>query len=129
MVELYAMIEAGMNNARILAYIQDYILQIEKLDKVRTTLFAEKAKESERVNLKCINIYGETNTGKTSGVLEKHGCRNVYRVTDYAHPFDNYDCQQVTCFDEFRPSVKLGDMLNYCDRYFSDFITYEYCKK
>ena len=42
---------------------------------------------------------------------------NVYRVTDYLHPFDGYNCQPVICFDEFRSSIKLKEMLLYCDIY------------
>lgn len=117
MAELYAMIEDGMSNAEILAVNQDYIMQIEKLDKVRTTLLSDRAKESERLNLKCVYVYGATGTGKTSGIFRRHGYSNVYRVTDYEHPFDGYSCQSVIVFEEFRSSLKLGDMLNYCDIY------------
>ena len=64
-----------------------------------------------------VYISGYTGTGKTRGVLEKHGYSNVYRVTDYLHPFDNYNCQPVIAFDEFRSSLKLKEMLLYCDIY------------
>lgn len=117
MSELYRMISDGMSNAEILAVNQDYILQIEKLDKVRTTLLIERFKKTFRLDLKVIYIYGETGSGKTRGVLEKYGCENVYRVTDYEHPFDGYNCQPVICFDEFRSSLTLKDMLSYCDIY------------
>lgn len=117
MSELYQMISDGMTNAEILAVNQDYILQIEKLDKVRTTLLIERFKKTFRLDLKVIYIYGETGSGKTRGVLEKYGCENVYRVTDYEHPFDGYNCQPVICFDEFRSSLTLKDMLSYCDIY------------
>lgn len=128
MAELYAMIESGMNNSQILAFNQDYILQIDKLDKVRTTLLADKAKESERINLKCVYIFGKTGTGKTYGILKRHGTGNVYRVTDYEHPFDSYACQPVICFEEFRSSLRLGDMLNYCDIYPIE-LPARYCNK
>lgn len=39
MEELYQMIDAGYTNAEILAMNNDYILNIDKLDKVRITLF------------------------------------------------------------------------------------------
>ena len=38
MTELYQMVADGMNNADILEENQDYILQIDKLDKLRTML-------------------------------------------------------------------------------------------
>ncbi len=106
-----------MTNAEILATNQDYILQIEKLDKIRTTVLTEKYKETVRLDLKVIYVSGATGTGKTRGVLEKNGYSNVYRITDYLHPFDGYACQPVICFDEFRSSLKLKEMLMYCDIY------------
>lgn len=117
MSELYQMISNGMTDAEILAVNQDYILLMDKFDKIRTTLLIEQFKNTIRTNMKVVYIYGVTGTGKTSGVYKEHGICNVYRVTDYEHPFDNYNCQPVICFDEFRSSLKLKEMLVYCDIY------------
>lgn len=117
MSDLYQMVLDNMTNAEILATNQDYILQIDKLDKIRTTILAERFKETVRLDLEVIYISGATGTGKTRGVLEGNGYSNVYRVTDYLHPFDGYTCQPVICFDEFRSSLKLKEMLLYCDIY------------
>ena len=117
MEELYQMIDAGYTNAEILAMNNDYILNIDKLDKVRITLFTDKYKGKRRLNLKVIYISGITGTGKTRGVLDEHGDANVYRVSDYLHPFDQYTCQPVIAFEEFRSSLRISDMLNYCDIY------------
>lgn len=117
MSELYQMVMDNMTNAEIIANNQDYILQIDKLDKVRTTILTEKYKETVRLDLEVVYISGATGTGKTRGVYQKNGFSNVYRVTDYLHPFDGYNCQPVICFDEFRSSLKLKDMLLYCDIY------------
>lgn len=117
MEELYKMIEEGKSNAEILRENQDYILHIDKLDKLRTTILMDKYKGKNREDLKVIYISGKTGTGKTSGVLKEHEAKNVYRVTDYKHPFDSYACEDVICFDEFRSGVFISDMLNYCDIY------------
>ena len=117
MSDLYQMVLDNMTNAEILATNQDYILQIDKLDKIRTTILTERFKETVRLELEVIYISGATGTGKTRGVLEGNGYSNVYRVTDYLHPFDGYTCQPVICFDEFRSSLKLKEMLLYCDIY------------
>lgn len=117
MSELYQMVMDNMTNAEILAQNQDYILQIDKIDKVRTTLLTEKYKETVRLDLEVIYISGATGTGKTRGVLEKNGYVNVYRVTDYLHPFDSYNGQPVIAFDEFRSSLRIKEMLLYCDIY------------
>lgn len=117
MSELYQMVLEDMTNAEILSVNQDYILQIDKIDKVRTTILTERYKDTVRLDLEVVYISGYTGTGKTRGVLEKHGYSNVYRVTDYLHPFDNYNCQPVIAFDEFRSSLRLKEMLLYCDIY------------
>lgn len=111
------MVLDNMSNAEILAQNQDYILQIDKIDKVRTIILTERFKETVRLDLEVIYISGATGTGKTRGVLEKNGYANVYRVTDYQHPFDSYSAQPVIAFDEFRSSIKIKDMLLYCDIY------------
>lgn len=117
MSELYQMVLDNMTNAEILAVNQDYILQIDKIDKVRTTILSERFKETVRIDLKVTYVYGATGTGKTRGVLEENGYANVYRITDYLHPFDGYNCQSVIAFDEFRSSLRLKEMLMYCDIY------------
>lgn len=117
MTELYHMVADGMTNAEILAENQDYIKDIDKLDKLRTILLTDKYKNHRRLDIKVTYISGATRTGKTRSVLNKHGDSNVYRVTDYQHPFDGYSCQPVILFDEFRCSLKISDMLNYLDVY------------
>ena len=117
MSELYQMVLDNMTNAEILSINQDYILQIDKIDRVRTTVLTERFKDSVRLDLEVVYIFGKTGTGKTRGVLEKNGYSNVYRVTDYLHPFDGYNCQAVIAFDEFRSSLRLKEMLMYCDIY------------
>ena len=115
MSELYQMIMDNMTDAEILAQNQDYILQIDKINRVRTTILTDKYKETVRLDLEVVYISGATGTGKTRGVLEKNGYSNVFRVTDYAHPFDGYNCQSVIAFEEFRSSMKISEMLMYCD--------------
>lgn len=117
MQELYEMVKNGYSNAEILAINNDYILQIDKIDKLRTMLLTEKYKNERRIGLTVTYIYGPTASGKTRGVLDKHGDANVYRVTDYQHPFDGYGCQSIILFDEFRSLIRISDMLNYCDIY------------
>ena len=117
MQELYEMVKNGYSNAEILAINNDFVLQIDKMDKLRTMLLTEKYKGTRRLNLKVIYIYGETGTGKTSGILDKHGDENVYRITDYKNPFDGYSCQPVLAFDEYRSQLRISDMLQYCDIY------------
>lgn len=117
MSELYQMVMENYTDADILAQNQDYILQLPLISRVRTTILTEKYKDTVRLDLKVIYVSGATGTGKTRGILEKHGYSNVYRVTDYIHPFDSYNCQPVIAFEEFRSSMRISEMLLYLDIY------------
>lgn len=113
--ELYQMIADGLTNAEILSINQDYILQIDKLEKIRMILLSEKYKDTVRLDLEVIYISGATGTGKTRGVFEKYGYSNVYRVTDYKNPFDNYSGEPIIFFDEFRSSLPIKEALMLLD--------------
>ena len=80
-------------------------------------LLTEKHKNTRRLDLKVTYVQGATGMGKTRDILDRHGDSNVYRVTDYQHPFDGYACQPVLAFDEYRSQLRLSDMLQYCDIY------------
>lgn len=117
MEELYQLVKNGYSNAEILEINNDYILNIDKLDKLRTTILTDKYKETRRLDMEVIYVTGETGTGKTRYILDTHGDADVYRVSDYDHPFDNYACQPVLVFEEYRSQLRISDMLNYCDIY------------
>lgn len=113
---IYSLIKDGATNQEIVEAVPSGMLQIEKIDRTRSML-----RDSEFANawrdLEVTYIYGETGTGKTRGVMEKYGYANCYRVTDYRHPFDSYDGQDVIIFEEYRSQFKISDMLNYLDGY------------
>lgn len=114
--DLYCMIKEGLSDYDILEQMPESLLNLDKLDRVRQVLNQEKYKNEFR-NLEVSYIYGDTGTGKTRSVMEKYGYSNVFRVTDYSHPFDNYHGQDVIVFEEFRSSFPVQDMLNYLDGY------------
>lgn len=114
--EIYRKIEAGFSNAQIMADNPGTAAHIGKMDKIRQEILEARYREQWR-DLDVTYIFGPTATGKTRGVMEKHGYGNVYRVTDYSHPFDRYAQEPVLCLDEFRSSLQMGDMLDYLDGY------------
>ncbi|WEV67818.1 hypothetical protein OZX72_02155 [Bifidobacterium sp. ESL0769] len=62
-------------------------------------------------------LYGDPGVGKTSYVYSKYPMEDVYRVTDYTHPFDTYHGQPVMMFEEFESQINWSEMLCYLDRY------------
>lgn len=113
---LYELIKDGKSNFEILEENPAYIDKFEKIEKVRQMLREEEYKDTWR-KLDVTYIWGATGSGKTRGVMDKYGYSNVYRVTDYDHPFDSYRGQDVIMFEEFRSDLKLCDMLKYLDGY------------
>lgn len=114
--DLYSMVKDGYSDYEILEVMPESLLNLDKIDKVRQVVRYEQFKDSFR-NLDVYYVYGDTGTGKTRSVMEKYGFSNVFRVTDYNHPFDNYRGQDVVVFEEFRSSFTFSDMLNYLDGY------------
>lgn len=117
MAELYDMVKAGYTNSEIINENPDYIVYLDKLDKLRTMLLVDKYKGTRRLDLKVVYLYGATGQGKTRSVLDTYGDSSVYKVTNYKNPFDLYACQPVMCFDEFRSQLPISDMLEYLDVY------------
>lgn len=116
LTDLFDMIKSGMSTFEIISEAPQYIDRIEKIEKVRQMILEEKYADLWR-DVDVTYIWGMTGTGKTRSVMEKYGYRNVYRVTDYQHPFDSYKGQDVICFEEFRSSLPIDDMLKYLDGY------------
>ena len=114
--ELYEMICDGMTNAEIMEADPELAIHISRMDKIRQDIMEARYRDEWR-DLKITYIYGATGTGKTRGVMEKHGYSKVYWVTDYKHPFDRYHAEPILCFDEFRSSLMVGEMLDYLDGY------------
>ena len=106
----------GKTNAEIFNLDAYYIKFINHIEKLRQDLLMDKYKNEWR-NLEVTYISGGSGIGKTRGVMEKYGYENVYRVTDYQHPFDSYKGQDIIVFEEFRSDLKISDMLNYLDGY------------
>ena len=115
-VQLHEMLDKGYSDAEIMESIPKFMLHMDKVSQARQILKEDEFKDKFRL-MRCSYISGTTGVGKTRYVMDKYGYSNVYRVTDYNHPFDNYNYEDVILFDEFRSSLKIGDMLCYLDGY------------
>lgn len=115
---LYNLVKEGYSNAEILEQCTDVAIKFyDKLNRIRYDYFSDKYKSIRRLNLRVHYITGETGMGKSRDILDEFGDENVYRITDYQHPFDGYQLEPVIVFEEFRSSLRLQDMLNYLDVY------------
>lgn len=115
---MYSLVKDGFTNAEILEQCPDIAIKyLDKLNRLRNDYLTDRFKSARRLDLKVNYITGKTGTGKSRDILDEFGDKNVYRVTDYQHPFDNYQLESVLVLEEFRSSLRLQDMLNYLDIY------------
>lgn len=110
------MIRDGKTNYEILEIDPQYIKQVDRIDKVRKIITEERFKNKWR-DLEVTYIWGATGSGKTRSVKEKYGYSSVYTITDYAHPWDGYNGQDVILFEEYRSNLRIADMLQILDGY------------
>lgn len=116
--KIYDLVKDGYTDSEIIEMCGSTAIRyIDKIGKLRHAYLTDKYKGTRRLDLKVHYITGKTGAGKSRDILDEYGDENVYRVTDYQHPFDSYQSQPVIVFEEFRSSLRLQDMLNYLDVY------------
>ena len=113
---IVSLIQDGASNREIVDTVNAAFKDIDKIERVRS-MYRDADFASKWRDLQVTYIFGNTGSGKTRSVMDTYGYLNCYRVTDYKHPFDTYDGQDVIIFEEFRGGIKHGDMLNYLDGY------------
>lgn len=113
---ILSMIADGASNAEILHEFPTAMNRLQHINAARQTLLEEKNRKVFRI-LTVEYIWGKTGVGKTRKIMDQYGYENVYRVTNYKHPFDSYAGEDVILFDEFRSSLLISDMLKYLDGY------------
>ncbi|WEV74033.1 hypothetical protein OZX74_00150 [Bifidobacterium sp. ESL0798] len=62
-------------------------------------------------------LWGAPGVGKTRYVYERYPIGDIYRVTDYRHPFDEYERQKILVLDEYDSQFEWEKLLVYLDRY------------
>lgn len=110
-------IKDGYTNLQLMEkFPNQYLRFYSMIQKIRQEYNYEKFKKEIR-DLNVIYIGGASGIGKTRYVYDKFGFEDVYRVTDYQHPFDNYQGQPILVLEEFRSSMKINQILNVLDIY------------
>lgn len=128
---LYHQIEIGMTTGQILKANPSNLLYIQHIERARSVILQEKYQTEYRMQLKenVFYLQGPTGSGKSKYVFEHHEAADIYRVTDYKHPFDGYTTQPVLVLEEFRSSLPCGDVLNYLDIYPATMLPARYTQK
>lgn len=116
LADLLDAVKEGKSTAEIIEDNPNLIFRVDEIGKARQIFKGEKYRTKFR-DLTISYIWGDTETRKTSYIYETYGYDNVYRVTDYSHPFDDYDSEDVIVFEEFRSDLPCKNMLKYLEGY------------
>lgn len=98
---LYDMIKDGYTDYQILEENPNYMKRLNDISRVREVMRYEQFKNVTR-EIHCEYWYGKAGSGKTSGILNRYGFENVYRITDSHNPWDGYRGQDIVVFEEFQ---------------------------
>ena len=120
MYQLLQDVEDGMDISEIIRSNPNFGFKSREISTLRSLLISERFRTENR-DVQVHYLYGESGTGKTWGILEKHPAKDVCRITNYGGRngirFDAYETQPVLVFEEFHSQIPIGDMLNYLDKY------------
>lgn len=113
--DLYDMVQADMTITDIIRDNPSYMLRRKEIEGLIYDRQLQQYGDTFR-KMDVTYVYGSTGTGKTSDIIKNNGgYRKVYRVTDYKHPFDDYEGQKVIVFEEFRGQFNISMLLNCID--------------
>ncbi len=90
---------------------------LNNIDKIRQIVLADYYQKNLRHNLKVVFISGDAGVGKTRYIYERHSITDIYRVTHYENPFDNYKMQKILVLDEYNNQLSVQLLLNILDIY------------
>ena len=120
MFQLLRDVTDGFTTPEIIRNNPAFAFKGRDIDALRETFTAERFKVENR-DVRTHYLYGDTGTGKTRGIFERHKAEDICRITDYGRRnglrFDAYHGQSVLVYEEFHSQVPINAMLNYLDVY------------
>ena len=120
MYQLIQDINDGMSTLDIIKSTPSMAFRIRDIDIIRQTILTEKYTNECREVSVCY-LFGESGTGKTSSIFQKHQGHEICRITNYRNghniSFDGYNGQDVLVFEDFNSQIPIENMLNYLDIY------------
>ena len=103
-VDAVLLSDMSASAARYIGYLRELV---QARDRQQTAQFR---------HLEVTYVYGRPGVGKTRWAMQQYS-DDVYRVSDYGHPFDSYAGQKTLVLDEFDGSMSLSLLLNLLDGY------------
>ena len=120
MAQLMQDVKDGYSTTEIIENDPSFAFKINDIEALREKLLFERFRKENRP-VKTNYLFGDSGTGKTRSIYEKHPPEDVYRITDYSGQsgarFDDYHGEPVIVFEEFHSQVPISAMLNFLDIY------------
>ena len=120
MAQLMQDVKDGFSTTEIIENDPSFAFKINDIDALREKLLFERFRKENRP-VKVHYLFGDSGTGKTRSIYEKHPPEDIYRITDYSGQsgarFDDYHGEPVIVFEEFHSQVPISAMLNFLDIY------------
>ena len=118
MAQLMQDVKDGYSTTEIIENDPSFAFKINDIEALREKLLFERFRKENRP-VKTNYLFGDSGTGKTRSIYEKHPPEDVYRITDYSGQsgarFDDYHGEPVIVFEEFHSQVPISAMLNFLD--------------
>ena len=120
MYKLLDDVKSGYTTTEIIHSNPGFAFKARDIDALRDTLLSDKYRAENR-DISVHYLYGDSGTGKTRSIFDRHDALDICRITDYGGKngvrFDAYHGQNVLVFEEFHSQIPISAMLNYLDIY------------
>ena len=117
LIELTQMIEAGASDYEIMQENKEaYARYFNYIENTRKAINENKGSQ-ERETLQVFYYYGDTGTGKSHTARHNHDRKDIFVVSDYKNPWDNYKGQPVLILEEYRSNFFATLLLQILDKY------------
>lgn len=113
---LYQLINDGLTDGEIIAYNPNYIPHLKQFQLIRNAINEGTCSYRCR-DLEIHYIYGANRWSKIEEIRNKYGYENVYSISDYERPFDDYSSQEVIIFEEYQDSLPFLTLNHYLQNY------------
>ena len=113
---LYQLISDGLTDGEIISYNPNYIPHLKQFQLIRNAINEGSCSYQCR-DIEIHYIYGANRWNKIEEIRKQYGLENVYAISDYERPFDDYASQEVIILEEFQSSLPFLTLNHYLQKY------------
>ena len=115
--DLIEMVELGASDYQIIKTNKEAFQKYYNFIQTTRRAINENKGTQERESLQVFYYYGDTGTGKSYNSRINHDKNDVFVVSDYKNPWDNYKGQPVLILEEYRSNFFATLLLQILDKY------------